>query len=134
MAEPPSSPPNEHSTAEQSLSWYKKQYEQLCDELSEFRESSHELEAELEKDLDAADKRQRALEQKVETVQFEVDEWKVCLARKSSPSCLLPRANEPLGEMQEGQDRGERRSKYVGEGDYYSPGYEPELTTQAAGH
>ncbi|KAH8166346.1 hypothetical protein CIB48_g1905 [Xylaria polymorpha] len=76
MAEPPSSPPNEHSTAEQSLSWYKKQYEQLCDELSEFRESSHELEAELEKDLDAADKRQRALEQKVETVQFEVDEWK----------------------------------------------------------
>ncbi|KAI0455466.1 NUDE protein [Xylaria acuta] len=76
MAEPPSSPPNEHATAEESLSWYKRQYEQLCDELSEFRESSHELEAELEKDLDAADKRHRALEQKVETVQFEVDEWK----------------------------------------------------------
>ncbi|RYC59534.1 hypothetical protein CHU98_g6662 [Xylaria longipes] len=76
MAEPPSSPPNQHATAEESLSWYKRQYEQLCDELSEFRESSHELEAELEKDLDAADKRQRALEQKVETVQFEVDEWK----------------------------------------------------------
>ncbi|KAI0481763.1 NUDE protein [Xylaria cf. heliscus] len=76
MAEPPSSPPAEHATVEESLSWYKRQYEQLCDELSEFRESSHELEAELEKDLDAADKRQRALEQKVETVQFEVDEWK----------------------------------------------------------
>ncbi|TRX88416.1 hypothetical protein FHL15_010672 [Xylaria flabelliformis] len=76
MAEPPSSPPNEHATAQESLSWYKRQYEQLCDELSEFRESSHELEAELEKDLDAADKRQRALEQKVESVQFEVDEWK----------------------------------------------------------
>ncbi|KAI1754267.1 NUDE protein [Xylaria castorea] len=76
MAEPPSSPPNAHATAEESLSWYKRQYEQLCDELSEFRESSHELEAELEKDLDAADKRHRALEQKVETVQFEVDEWK----------------------------------------------------------
>ncbi|GAP91076.1 putative nuclear distribution protein nudE [Rosellinia necatrix] len=76
MAEPPSSPPNQHATAEESLSWYKKQYEQLCDELSEFRESSHELEAELEKDLDAADKRQRELERKVETVQFEADEWK----------------------------------------------------------
>ncbi|KAI1167404.1 NUDE protein [Nemania serpens] len=76
MAEPPSSPPTEHATAEESLSWYKKQYEQLCDELSEFRESSHELEAELEKDLDAADKRQRDLERKVETVQFEANEWK----------------------------------------------------------
>ncbi|KAI0110445.1 NUDE protein [Nemania sp. FL0031] len=76
MAEPPSSPPSEHATAEESLSWYKRQYELLCDELSEFRESSHELEAELEKDLDAADKRQRELEQKVEAVQFEADEWK----------------------------------------------------------
>jgi predicted nucleic acid-binding Zn-ribbon protein len=77
MAEPPSSPPNESSTVEDSLTWYKKQYEQLCDELAEFRESSHELEAELEKDLDAADKRQRELEQKVESLQFEADEWKV---------------------------------------------------------
>ncbi|KAI1117029.1 NUDE protein [Nemania sp. NC0429] len=76
MAEPPSSPPTEHATAEESLSWYKRQYEQLCDELSEFRESSHELEAELEKDLDAADKRQRDLEQKVESIQFEANEWK----------------------------------------------------------
>ncbi|GAW11044.1 hypothetical protein ANO14919_003830 [Xylariales sp. No.14919] len=76
MAEPPSSPPNEHATAEESLSWYKRQYEQLCDELSEFRQSSHELEAELEKDLDAADKRQSELEQKVETLQFATDEWK----------------------------------------------------------
>ncbi|KAI1818845.1 nuclear distribution protein nude [Poronia punctata] len=76
MAEPPSSPPTETSTVEDSLAWYKKQYEQLCDELSEFRESSHELEAELEKDLDAADKRQRELEEKVEALQFEADEWK----------------------------------------------------------
>ncbi|KAJ3572432.1 hypothetical protein NPX13_g5049 [Xylaria arbuscula] len=76
MAEPPSSPPSEHATAEESLSWYKRQYEQLCDELSEFRQSSHELEAELEKDLDAADKRQIDLEQKVETLQFATDEWK----------------------------------------------------------
>ncbi|KAH9906416.1 NUDE protein [Xylariomycetidae sp. FL2044] len=76
MAEPPSSPPNEAATPEESLAWYKRQYEVLADELAEFRESSHELEAELEKDLDAADKRQRALEEKAESLQFEVDEWK----------------------------------------------------------
>ncbi|KAI2776480.1 NUDE protein [Daldinia loculata] len=76
MAEPPSSPPNETATPEESLAWYKRQYELLGDELAEFRESSHELEAELEKDLDAADKRQRALQQKAEGLQFEVDEWK----------------------------------------------------------
>lgn len=74
----PTSPPNELSSPEEALKWYKKQYEQLCDELAEFRESSHELEAELEKDLDAADKRQRELERKAESLQFEVDEWKVC--------------------------------------------------------
>ncbi|KAI1333488.1 NUDE protein [Xylariaceae sp. FL0016] len=76
MAEPPSSPPTELATPEESLAWYKRQYEQLADELAEFRESSHELEAELEKDLDAADKRQRDLERRAETLRFEVDEWK----------------------------------------------------------
>ncbi|RYO77688.1 hypothetical protein DL766_002847 [Monosporascus sp. MC13-8B] len=76
MAEPPSSPPSGGASLEESLAWYKRQYEQLADELTEFRESSHELEAELEKDLDAADKRQRELQQKAETLQFEVDEWK----------------------------------------------------------
>ncbi|KAI1144434.1 NUDE protein [Hypoxylon sp. FL0543] len=76
MAEPPSSPPNESATPEESLAWYKRQYELLADELAEFRESSHELEAELEKDLDAADKRQRDLQQKAEELGFEVEEWK----------------------------------------------------------
>ncbi|KAI1413578.1 NUDE protein [Hypoxylon sp. FL1857] len=76
MAEPPSSPPNEAATPEESLAWYKRQYELLADELAEFRESSHELEAELEKDLDAADKRQRDLQQKAEELEFQVEEWK----------------------------------------------------------
>ncbi|KAI0147211.1 hypothetical protein GGR57DRAFT_263433 [Xylariaceae sp. FL1272] len=78
MSELPSSPPHE-ATADESLAWYKKQYEQLADELADFRESSHELEAELEKDLDLADKRQRDMEQKAETLQFEAEEWKVGL-------------------------------------------------------
>jgi hypothetical protein len=77
MAEPPSSPPNPNATTEESLTWYKNQYEQLAVELAEFRESSHELEAELEKDLEAADKRERSLREKAEALQFEADEWKV---------------------------------------------------------
>ncbi|KAL1893000.1 NADH:ubiquinone oxidoreductase [Sporothrix stenoceras] len=76
MAEPPSSPPSGDTSTEDALSWYKSQYEQLEHELIEFRESSRELEGELEKDLDAADKRERTLREKAEGLQYEVDEWK----------------------------------------------------------
>lgn len=62
---------------EDALAWYKAQYEVLEAELSEFQASSKELEAELEKDLDAADKRERSLRQKAEGLSFEVEEWKV---------------------------------------------------------
>lgn len=84
MAEPPSSPPSADANPEDALSWYKSQYEQLEHELSEFQASSKELEAELEKDLDAADKRERALQEKAESLAYEVDEWKVRYA-----SCAL---------------------------------------------
>jgi hypothetical protein len=77
MAEPPSSPPSADSHPDDALSWYKSQYELLEHELSEFQSSSKELEAELEKDLDAADKRERALQEKAEGLAYEVDEWKV---------------------------------------------------------
>lgn len=77
MVEPPSSPPNADASPEESLAWYKSQYEQLANELADFRDSSHELEQELEKDLDAADKRERSLQEKAESLQFEADEWKV---------------------------------------------------------
>jgi chromosome segregation ATPase len=77
MAEPPSSPPSEAATAEDALSWYKTQYEMLESELAEFRESSRELEQELEKDIERAEKQERALQEKVETLGFEVEEWKV---------------------------------------------------------
>ena len=85
------------------MAWYKSQYEQLELELSEFQASSKELEGELERDLDAADKRERALQERAETLTFEVEEWKVrslSLVRRSSmahsPVCLrlpLPMAN-----------------------------------------
>lgn len=92
MAEPPSSPPSDNTSAEDALAWYKSQYEQLEHELSEFQASSKELEAELEKDLDAADKRERGLREKAEELNFEVEEWKVCfflLALSSFPCWLF---------------------------------------------
>ncbi|SPO00589.1 related to nuclear distribution protein RO11 [Cephalotrichum gorgonifer] len=76
MAEPPSSPPSEGASTEDALQWYKLQYEQLEQELIEFRESSRELEQELEKDIEGAEKRERELQEKAESLNFEVDEWK----------------------------------------------------------
>jgi chromosome segregation ATPase len=78
MEEPPSSPPSDHTSPEDALAYYKSQYEQLEHELAEFQASSQELEAELEKDVEAAEKRERALQEKVESLGFEVEEWKVC--------------------------------------------------------
>lgn len=78
MEEPPSSPPSDHTSPEDALTYYKSQYEQLEHELAEFQASSQELEAELEKDVEAAERRERALQEKVESLEFEVEEWKVC--------------------------------------------------------
>lgn len=99
MAEPPSSPPNPNATTEESLTWYKNQYEQLAVELAEFRESSHELEAELEKDLEAADKRERSLRTKAEGAQFEANEWKVnCLMFLWSRNMVTDNATGKMSE------------------------------------
>ena len=62
---------------EDSLAYYKSQYEQLEAELSDFQASSKELEAELEKDVEAAEKRERQLQEKVSALGYEVEEWKV---------------------------------------------------------
>lgn len=76
MDELPSSPPQDGSSPERAIAYYKAQYEQLEHELAEFQASSQELEAELEKDVEAAEKRERALQEKVEGLGFEVEEWK----------------------------------------------------------
>lgn len=59
------------------LAYYKAQYEQLESELSDFQASSRDLEAELERDIEASEKRERQLKEKVDTLKYEVDEWKV---------------------------------------------------------
>lgn len=89
MGELPSSPLAAGASTEETLSWYKAQYEQLEQELSEFRESSRELEAELEKDIEAAEKRERVLKEKAESLNYEVDEWKVCAATDIEDTVLL---------------------------------------------
>lgn len=65
------------SSDAEELLYYKSQYEQLEVELAEFQASSRELEAELEKDIEASEKRERHLKGKVETLSYEVEEWKV---------------------------------------------------------
>lgn len=77
MAEPPSSPPTDLTSPDDAIAYYKAQYELLENELAEFQASSQELEAELEKDVEAAEKRERALQEKAESLGFEVEEWKV---------------------------------------------------------
>ncbi|CAN8097120.1 unnamed protein product [Discula destructiva] len=76
VSEPPSSPMGGDMSLEDQVAWYKSQYEQLETELAEFRVSSQELEHELEKDLEAAEKREKSLRDKAESLTYEVDEWK----------------------------------------------------------
>ncbi|EXJ93014.1 hypothetical protein A1O3_01570 [Capronia epimyces CBS 606.96] len=72
----PSSPPGPSTSLEDSLKYYKAQYESLEAELAEFQASSKDLEAELEKDIEASEKRERQLKEKAANLQYEVDEWK----------------------------------------------------------
>jgi Skp family chaperone for outer membrane proteins len=79
MASPgriPSSPPKGVSL-EDEVNYYKSQYQQVELELQEFQASSKELEAELEKDIEESENRERRLREKAEQLNFEVDEWKV---------------------------------------------------------
>ncbi len=75
-ASTPSATPSDSSDGDPS--YYKTQYEQLEAELADFQASSRELEAELERDIEAAEKRERQLQEKIESLGYEVEEWKVC--------------------------------------------------------
>ena len=77
FSSPLNSPLAVPASKEEALEYYKKQYELLESELADFQASSRELEAELEKDVEAAEKRERQLREKVHELNYEVDEWKV---------------------------------------------------------
>ncbi|OAX78425.1 hypothetical protein ACJ72_07269 [Emergomyces africanus] len=74
--EPPSSPPNASTSAQDAIAYYKRQYEQLEAELADFQSSSRELETELEKDIEASERRERKLKEKLESAGYEAEEWK----------------------------------------------------------
>jgi predicted nucleic acid-binding Zn-ribbon protein len=71
-----SSPLRPGASRDEELEYYKRQYEQLEADLTDFQASSKELEDQLEKDVDAAEKNERKLREQVERLNFEVDEWK----------------------------------------------------------
>lgn len=73
---PTGSPLAPGASKEEALDYYKKQYEILEGELADFQQSSRELEQELEKDVVAAETRERHLKEKVEALTFETEEWK----------------------------------------------------------
>ena len=75
-ADDSSTRPKGSSSSKDELAYYKAQYEQLEAELTDFQASSRELEAELEKDIEASEKRERQLKEKVDSLRYEVDEWK----------------------------------------------------------
>lgn len=84
------SPRHVAGSAEEELSYYKSQYEQLEVELADFQASSRELEAELEKDIEASEKRERQLKEKVESLRYEVEEWKVGIIETSPELDAVP--------------------------------------------
>ena len=76
--------PAAFNNLQEEIDYYKRQYEHLESELQDFQASSRELETELEKDIEASEKRERGLREKVELLNYEVDEWKV-----RDPKCLF---------------------------------------------
>ncbi|ETI19403.1 hypothetical protein G647_09236 [Cladophialophora carrionii CBS 160.54] len=72
----PSSPPGAGTSTEDALKYYKAQYELLESELADFQASSKELEAELERDVEATEKRERQWKDKASNLQYEIEEWK----------------------------------------------------------
>ena len=121
------------------MAWYKSQYEQLEAELSEFQASSKELEAELERDLDAADKRERALQERAETLNFEVEEWKVrglSLVRNSSMLLAAPQCRwltrDGAEEIQRVQGGSECCPERTRKGDHDSTRHEQNPSAEAS--
>lgn len=70
------SSPAPGASPEESLKFYKTQYETLEAELAEFQASSKDLEAELERDIEQAEKRERQLKEQASDLRYSVEEWK----------------------------------------------------------
>ena len=80
----------------EELAFYKSQIATLESELADFQASSRELEAELEKELEASEKQHRSLREKNESLRYEVDEWKVSLLFPIPPHPTSPHHSPPF--------------------------------------
>lgn len=105
-ADDSSARPKGSGSSKDELAYYKAQYEQLEAELTDFQASSRELEAELEKDIEASEKRERQLKERLDSLRYEVDEWKASFlylwnaaradnSRRPSTSSLNRKAAQP---------------------------------------
>jgi predicted RNase H-like nuclease (RuvC/YqgF family) len=104
--ESPSERKHTSSSYRDELAHYKAQYEQLEAELADFQSSSRELETEMEKDIEASEKRERQLKEKVDTLRYEVDEWKVRSYAFIALCWLKSDTNSAVDQVQAVQDRG----------------------------
>ncbi|KAI7192056.1 hypothetical protein D0869_06565 [Hortaea werneckii] len=71
-----SSPLRPGASMEEELDYYKKQYEQLETDLADFQSSSKDLEEQLERDIETAERNEHKLKGQVEKLNYEVEEWK----------------------------------------------------------
>lgn len=128
----PSSPAPKGASLEEELAYYKSQYEQLEAELQDFQASSRELEAELEKDIETAEKRERELQEKVDSLGFEVDEWKVSYYVEynffSSPLTSVADKAQAI------QSRSKQCPKHSTKGDHNPSRREPHTPAEVKGH
>lgn len=106
---------------EDSLAYYKSQYEQLEAELADFQASSKELEAELEKDVEASEKRERQLREKVEGLGYEVEEWKVRRIRAIQLKMLMH--SYAIDQIQASKGGGQHGAECLAKGDHQSSGH-----------
>lgn len=72
-------PPSKFADKDSELEWYKTNYHSVVDELHEMMDTSKELEASLEQELEQSDKEKLKLQEKVEALGFEVEEWRVSI-------------------------------------------------------
>ena len=110
LTEGASSPaPGGFKTLQEEIGYYKKQYEHLESELQDFQASSRELEVEMEKDIEASEKREKDLKQKVEGLRYEVDEWKVSDSFTRQPRSITDQVTRPNTSNQK-QKRTQRKT------------------------
>ena len=123
--------PGGFRTLQEEIGYYKSQYKHLESELQEFQASSRDLEAEMEKDIEASEKREKDLKQKVESLRYEVDEWKVGIYRQDVKIVILTRAIDQIQTVESGS---QYRSEQPSERDHDATRHESDTTTQITGY